>query len=160
MICIPQADKDYAVVRSNGEGELPLNFKAETNGTYTLSFSNENVEFSTLRLIDNLTGADIDLLATPSYSFEARTTDYASRFRLVFNANTADTESAFAYFNGSEWVVNASGNATVQVVDMMGRMVLNANGTSTISTTGLAQGVYVLRLVDGTNVKTQKIVVR
>ena len=31
-----------------------------------------------------MTGNDIDLLSTPSYSFEARTTDYENRFKLVF----------------------------------------------------------------------------
>ena len=33
------------------------------------------------------TGADIDLLQTPSYTFEARTTDNTSRFKLVFSVN-------------------------------------------------------------------------
>ena len=46
----------------------------------------EEVEFSYLHLIDNLTGNDVDLLATPSYSFEAKTTDYDLRFKLVFKA--------------------------------------------------------------------------
>lgn len=165
-ICIPQADKDYAVVRSNGEGELPINFKAEKNGTYTLSFDMENVAFDNLRLIDNLTGVETDLLAAPSYTFTAKTTDYASRFRLVFDANDVDENGAsastttFAYFNGSEWVVNASENATVQVVDVMGRIVVSTNGVNTVATNGLTAGVYMLRLVDGNNVKTQKIVVR
>jgi hypothetical protein len=38
-----------------------------------------------LHLIDNLTGADVDLLQMPEYTFTAKTTDYASRFRLVFS---------------------------------------------------------------------------
>ena len=55
-------NKDYAVVRSEGMGEMPVSFKAENNGTYSLSLSCDNVEFAYLHLIDNLTGADIDLL--------------------------------------------------------------------------------------------------
>ena len=161
-LCIPQGDKEYAVVRSNGQGEMPVNFKAAENGTYTISVNAENIEMDYMHLIDNMTGADIDLLATPSYTFEARTSDYASRFRLVFSANNVATEGndSFAYFNGSEWVVNASENATLQIVDMMGRIVLNTTGINSISTNGMAEGVYVLRLVNGTDVKTQKIVVR
>ena len=81
---ISQSGKDYAVVRSDGQGEMPVNFKASKNGNYTISVNAENTEMNYMHLIDNLTGADIDLLATPSYSFEAKTTDYASRFRLVF----------------------------------------------------------------------------
>jgi hypothetical protein len=162
---IPQGSQDYSIVCSNAEGEMPVNFKAAENGSYTLSFNTENVEMDYLHLIDNMTGADIDLLQTPSYTFNARTTDYASRFRLVFNAtgsmpeNTEGSET-FAFFNGSEWVVNASANATLQVVDMMGRIVLSTNGANTVSTNGMAQGVYVMRLVNGNDVKTQKIVVQ
>ena len=90
---IPQGGTDYAIITSNGQGELPLNFKAETDGTYTLSFNAEEVSFSYLHLIDNLTGADVDLLASPTYTFTAKTTDYESRFKLVFSTNDADDTS-------------------------------------------------------------------
>ena len=159
-------NKDYAVVRSANEGEMPVSFKAETRGTYTLSFETENVEMNYLHLIDNKTGNDVDLLATPSYTFEANSSDYESRFRLVFNANAIeenDTEAntTFAYFNGSEWVINNNGNATLQVIDMMGRVLssetLNGNANVNINQ---AAGIYMLRLVNGENVKVQKVVVR
>ena len=95
---ISQDGKDYAVVNANKTGEMPICFKAETDGDYTLSFTNEEVEFSYLHLIDNLAGTDIDLLAlqpfdgpqepqaqgSASYTFEAKTTDNANRFKLVF----------------------------------------------------------------------------
>ena len=158
-----QNGTDYAVVRSEGEGEMPINFKAEHNGTYTIGISAKDMEFSRLRLIDNMTGADIDLLATPSYTFEAKTTDYASRFRLVFSSTgIEENENAnFAYYNGSEWVINATDNATVEVIDMMGRVIrVCTDGVHTLSTNGMASGVYMMRLIDGNNVKTQKIVVR
>ena len=163
---ISQNGKDYAVVRSDGQGEMPVNFKASKNGSYTISVNAENAEMNYMHLIDNLTGADIDLLATPSYSFEAKTTDYASRFRLVFSANDengASTGSAtFAYFNGSEWNVSNTGEATLQVIDLLGRIVSSEtiNGNATMSTANLGAGVYVMRLVNGENVKTQKVVVR
>ena len=86
-IYIPQNGKDYAIVSAEAQGEMPVCFKASVNGSYTLSFDAENVEMGYLHLIDNLTGMDVDLLATPSYNFEAKTSDYASRFRLVFSAN-------------------------------------------------------------------------
>ena len=111
-VYIPQGGNDYAVASVSAgrdamhgvSTEIPVNFKASENGTYTLSVNIENVEFSYLHLIDNLTGADVDLLAakvpelvegptlhdgvstgsTTSYTFTAKTTDYESRFRLVF----------------------------------------------------------------------------
>ncbi len=81
---IQQDGKDYAVVNSGEEGEMLVGFKAEQSGNYTLSFSNENVDFSYLHLVDCFTGADIDLLSTSSYGFYAMTTDKANRFKVVF----------------------------------------------------------------------------
>lgn len=75
---------NYAVVRSEGNGELPVSFKAESDGTFTLSFSSEGVSFAHLHLIDEMTGNDIDLLAQPEYSFECQTGDYANRFTILY----------------------------------------------------------------------------
>jgi hypothetical protein len=159
---IPQGTKDYAVVRSEAQGEMPVSFKAAENGTYTLSFTNEEVTFDYLHLIDNMTGADVDLLMTPNYTFNASTSDYALRFRLVFSANSVfegQEDVNFAYFNGSEWVINGEG--TMQVVDMMGRVISSEtiNGSANLNVNA-APGVYMIRIVNGDNVKVQKIVVK
>ena len=74
---------EFAVVYAANESEMPLNFKPEANGIYTLSIDAEHVEIQYLHLIDNLTGEDIDLLANPSYKFEASVYDNAARFTLV-----------------------------------------------------------------------------
>ena len=66
-----QFNEELAIAYSEGAGEMPLSFRAKENGTYTLSFSSENTEFNYLHLIDNMTGTDIDLLQTPSYTFDA-----------------------------------------------------------------------------------------
>ena len=162
---IPQADEEFAVVRSSEEAEMPVNFKAAENGTYTISFSTEEVEMDYMHLIDNVTGDDIDLLATPSYTFVANTTDIASRFSLVFattNGVNENSESHFAFYNGSSWVISNKGNATLQVVDMLGRVLSSEsiNGNATMSAANLSAGVYVMRLVNGNVVKTQKVVVK
>ena len=38
-IYIPQGNKDYAIAFSEGQGEMPVNFKARKNGEYTLTVS-------------------------------------------------------------------------------------------------------------------------
>ena len=162
-IYVTEGDQDFAVVRSAAEAEMPVSFRASENGTYTIAVEAENVNMNYLHLIDNMTGADVDLLATPNYTFEARTNDYTSRFRLVFSANgTTDNEvETFAYFNGSNWTVNNVGEATLQVVDVTGRIVSNEtiNGNATVSLNQPA-GIYMLRLVSGNDVKVQKVVVK
>ena len=162
-IYVTEGNQDYAVVRSANEAEMPVSFKASENGTYTLAIETENVEMNYLHLIDNMTGMDVDLLQTPSYTFEAKTNDYTSRFRLVFKASSTSSEAdeTFAYYNGSNWTVSNLGEATLQVVDVTGRTVSSEtiNGNATISL-NQTPGVYMLRLVNGNSVRTQKIVVR
>ena len=220
-VYIPQGGKDYAIVSvgrdgactvsTNGTGctdgactvstEMPLNFKAAKNGTYTLSFNLENLDLDYLHLIDNLTGADVDLLtpipetliarkqnphsakaeliagedpqSTHSYTFTAKTTDYASRFRLVFTANpncgdAIGDNAPFAYISNGEirLLVETSTETTLQIVDMLGRVVVSRDVSGdnsgdisgNISTVGMPTGVYVLRLIDGDTIRTQKIV--
>ena len=158
-VFIPQEGKDYAIVNASEMGEMPVSFKAENNGTYTLSFSNENVEFGYLHLIDNMTGTDVDLLANPSYSFEAKTYDYTSRFKLVFATGNASDDN-FAFFSNGELVINNEGNATLQVVDVMGRILKSESINGSVSKTiNATPGVYMLRLINGENVKVQKVVI-
>ena len=154
---IPQDGNDYAVVTSEGMGEMPVSFKAESNGTYSLNLSSQNVDFAYLHLIDNLTGADQDLLANPSYSFSANTTDYDSRFRLVFA--TGNDDESFAFFSNGSLFVNNEGSAVLQVVDVTGRIVKSEsiNGCANVNFDA-APGVYMVRLVNGDNMKVQKVV--
>ncbi|MBR3710519.1 MAG: fibronectin type III domain-containing protein [Bacteroidales bacterium] len=156
---MPVEGNDYAVVYAENEGEMPVSFKAEKNGNYTISFSNENVEFGYLHLIDNMTGADIDLLETPSYSFDAKVTDYASRFKLVFAAGSNNNDS-FAFYNNGNIVINNEGSAIVNIVDVLGRTISSQtiNGSENVSINAKA-GVYTLQLIQGEKVMTQKIVI-
>ena len=158
---ISQDNKDYALVSAEEQGEMPVSFKAEDNGTYNLNFSSENVEFAYLHLIDNMTGTDVDLLQTPSYSFEAKTTDYESRFKLVFATGDNSKEDNFAFFSNGSFVINNEGNATLQVIDVTGRIIKceSINGCANVNMNA-APGVYMLRLINGDNVKVQKVVVR
>ena len=156
----PMSDKDYAVVSCQDMGELPLNFKAEKSGSYTLAVNSQDVSFAYLHLIDNLNGSDTDLLANPSYSFEASTADYASRFKLVF-ATGDNTSDEFAFFSNGAFVINNDGNATLQVVDVTGRVIMSEsiNGCANVSVNA-APGVYMIRLVNGDSEKVQKVIVK
>lgn len=159
-ITIPQNGEDYSIVSAEAQGELPLNFKTNENGSYTLRFSSLNTEFSYLHLIDNLTGNDVDLLETPSYTFDARHTDYASRFKLVFVKSDADMGDNFAFISDGELIVNGEG--TLQVFDVLGHQLF-AKKLSTLNShlsIFKSPGVYVLRLIDGDNVKNQKIIIK
>lgn len=162
QLYVAQEGTDYAIVNAEAEGELPVSFRAATNGSYTFSFATQGVTMRYLHLIDHKTGTDVDLLQTPSYTFEASMGDFECRFKLVFACgDTNDGTETFAYYNGSQWMVSSEGEATLQVVDMMGRVLSSQaiNGSTELNI-NQAQGVYVLRLINGNETKSQKIVVR
>ena len=177
---IPQNGKDYAIAFSEGQGEIPLNFKATENGEYTLTVKPEGVEMNYLHLIDNMTGADVDLLAakvpepvegptlndgvstssTTFYTFTAKTTDYESRFKLVFASVCEDADGdneTFAFNSNGNWIISNEGEATLQVIDINGRILSSESINGSVSKViDVAPGVYILKLND----KVQKIVIR
>jgi len=163
-VYIPMEGKDYAVVNAEGKtGEIPVNFKAEKNGSYTLSFTSQEVSFSYLHLIDNLTGNDVNLLANPSYSFDAQTTDYAQRFRLVFATGSSVDGDSFAFINGmgNLSIFGIEGTATVQVMDVLGHVLSSESFSGSYEKQlNVAPGVYMIRLINGNDVKVQKMIVK
>lgn len=162
-----QNNADYAIAYSNGHSEMPVNFKAKENGEYTLTVETANCQLSTvnyLHLIDNIAGTDIDLLAEPSYTFSAKNDDYESRFCLVFNAkqdgNAVENEH-FAFVSNDEIIINGEG--TIQIVDILGRPMLTKDLStlnSKLSTLNFTPGIYVLRLINGNEIKNQKIIIK
>lgn len=161
---IPQGNKEFAIACTEAQGEIPLNFHANENGQYTISVNPENVEMNYLHLIDNMSGADVDLLTSPSYTFTAKMTDYESRFKLVFSSNDEDGASsgqeAFAFFSNGSWIIANESQATLQVIDLTGRILSNETINGYVrKAIQAAPGMYVLRLISGNDVKTQKVVI-
>ncbi len=154
-------NEELAIVSCNND-EQAVNFKTAKNGTYTISVTLKDIEVEYLHLIDNLTGNNVDLLVNPTYTFDAKTTDYASRFRLVFSPEAIENGNcdSFAFVSNGEFIIANEGMATLQVIDLTGRILSTEtiNGSFNMPTS-LSSGVYMLRLINGNDVKTQKIVV-
>lgn len=160
-VYIPQDGTNYAVVNAEIGNIIPVNFKAAENGIYTLNFTTENLDLDYLHLIDFATSNDVDLLTVQNYSFEATTTDHVDRFRLVFSATGIDenaNENGFAFVSNGNIIV--TGEGTLRIVDIMGRVIGSYNTNERISTEGMTSGIYVLQLINGEKTMTQKIVVR
>ncbi len=160
MLYIPQDGRDYAIATMSDDTKVfGLNFKAGTMGQYTLSYKATG-EYNYLHVIDRLTGEDVDMLMDGKYTFMASPSDNDERFivKLEYMPDYGEGDSdVFAYQTGSEVLV--SGEGELQIFDVTGRMVISRTimGAEAISVP--SQGVYIFRLV-GTEVKTQKIVVR
>jgi hypothetical protein len=157
IVYVMNNGNDYAAATIDAlEGSMPVCFKANALGSYTITIEAIDINADYLHLIDNFTGEDINLLLEPSYSFIASNGDRAERFTLVFRANGCEgsTNDIFAFQNGSDIVVNGEGE--LQVFDVTGRMIAtqHVNGVQTVNVP--SQGVFIFKL----NEKTQKIVVR
>ena len=161
-------NEDFAILfRDMQSGSQPLYFEAKEDGTFTLSWNTANANFSSLTLVDNLTGVKYDMLANDSYTFQGSMSDYRSRFKVVFGAFTDVEENEetvtdnFAFFDGSDWIVNGQGQLTV--TDMTGRTVYSSNLTNDqnrVSLNGVANGIYLMRVANGQNVNVQKIIIK
>ena len=153
------------VFTPEGTEKVPVHFTTEENGTFTLTWETLHGDFTSLLLVDNMTGTITDMLRADSYTFDATTDDYASRFYITYTVTGVDEnnegDGTFAFFDGSEWVVNGKGQ--LDVVDVQGRTLYSerlVNDKNRVSLNGVAAGVYLLRVSDGTNTMVQKIVVK
>ena len=152
--------------RDNAKDNQILNFVADENGNYTLSWNTANADFNSLTLIDNITGVKTDMLAHDHYTFEGRTDDYDTRFKIVFDLNNYNEDEVvesetFAFFNEGNLIVNGEGY--FDVIDVLGRVVYATQLTDSQNTVSLPHnlsGVCLLRISNGDKVKVQKMYVR
>lgn len=160
-------NEDYQTLFApTGTSTVPVRFEPSQNGVYTLRWDTMHGDFSHLHLIDNLTGADIDLLNQTEYRFEGKVSDYVSRFKLVFEVtdieeHEQESETNFAFQFGDELVVNGVGE--LSVFDVQGRHIMTRSLTgaqSSISLPRTAAGLYILRLAGDKQVKIQKLIIK
>ena len=150
---VPHDGNDYAIAFSDRTGEVPLHFVAKETGRYTISFDGEDM--SGINLIDKFENVTTDLGVNGSYTFIGSSADSRDRFVIVFSSSeSAENSEIFAYKSGNDIIVNGEG--TLEVFDVMGRMVMNQRINGVQSINAMPQGVYIFRL----NGMTQKIIVR
>ena len=147
----------YAIaMMEQGVERFPLSVSGQ--GKYTLALKENSADATYLHLIDRATGRDIDLLATPEYTFMAN--GQADRFEVRLMPGMDENGNVnFVYIDGTRLIVDGEGE--LQVFDVMGRQLGSAQvaGTATLDRSALgivSAGVYVVRL--GGN--SQKIVVK
>lgn len=158
MLYIRRNNEDYAIASVGDNAKsVNLEFWAKTLSAYTMNIDIEG-EFRYLHLIDKITGDDIDLLVENKYKFIGAATDDTDRFIVLMDyASDSETEG-FAYQNGNDIIV--CGEGELQMFDVAGRLVSTQYVSGVEAVRKQSQGgVYILRLL-GTDVKTQKIVVK
>lgn len=163
-LCVNYDNGRFAIAHVANEVEsLDILFKNTQQAIFTMAFETKGVRFDYLRLIDNVTGANIDLLQQPEYTFSATGNEYEARFRLLFKKMTGvdeESETKRCFVNGDQlMIVMDKDPVQLSLTDVLGRMVktLTLEGNR-CSLAGLKSGFYIVKITDGNHTYVQKIV--
>lgn len=153
---------NYAIAHLDKQTEtMEVVFSNNQSGTFTLTVNSNDLSFSYLHLIDHVTGADMDLLQQPDYTFQA--TGQEQHFVLVFRWNTSvgeNQQQTFCFVKDKMLYINTESQCGhFALTDVMGRTVKSGEVKSCIDLTDLQSGLYIVRLIDGYSQRVQKIVV-
>ena len=160
-IYVNEDDVRYCIYNCDSDvKEIEVMFSAKQMGNYSISLD-VNGEFETVTLVDRFTGIETNMLIEDEYNFTATSNDSHNRFvvRLV-NGQQPTDNSQFVYQSGEELIINAEG--TIQIIDMMGRVVYSNEHSSSNNRINVAEfkdATYVVRVVNEEGVKVQKVVI-
>ena len=160
LLYVPSEETDFAIAMvDENANEIPVSFEAKTMGQYTITLSSENYSDGELYLLDKETGEKVNILEE-SYTFMATTADNPERFVLLkANSQQPIANSHFAYVSGEDLIINAEG--TIQIIDVMGRIVYSndvRSDNNRINVSGFTNAAYLVRCINGNDVKVQKII--
>lgn len=156
---------NYAIAHVDSQCEtIDLMFKNNQSGTFTLSVNSNDLDFNYLHLIDHITGADIDLLQQPSYTFSASGNEFEARFMLVVRQDTGIEENqrqSFCFVKDKVLYFNTEvQGGQLKIVDVLGRTMKSIEMRETsCSVADLPFGLYLVYLDDGKNTLVQKILI-
>ena len=160
-VYVAEDGKNYGIYNCDADvQEIELNFNANQMGNYTISIE-PNGKFQTVTLVDRFTGIETNMLLE-DYSFTAMSNENNNRFivKLAVSDQQSAVSDNFVYQSGEDLIIDAEG--TVQIIDVMGRVLLSDEVESTnnrINVSGFQNGTYMVRVINGSEVKVEKVVI-
>lgn len=171
MLYTMNAEKRFSIntLRSASETpEIPVYFKAGTNGDYTITASGiESFSNRIIYLTDNLTGLRHDLRQNPVYAFSAAAGDDANRFKLSFATVGIEEPSGLnigVYAAGSQirLVLPELMKGRVNISNLSGQLLYsqNFNGSGELGIgASYPAGVYLVTVISANGSTTRKVFV-
>ena len=159
-VYVAEDGKNYGIYNCDADvQEVELSFNANQMGNYTISIE-PNGKFQTVTLVDRFTGIETNMLVE-DYHFTAMSNVNTNRFiiKMVNGQQTTDN-SHFVFQSGEDLIIDAEG--TVQIIDVMGRVLVSDDVESTnnrINVSGFQNGTYMVRVINGSEVKVEKVVI-
>lgn len=160
-VYVTEGGKNYGIYNCDADvQEVELSFNANQMGNYTISIE-PNGKFQTVTLVDRFTGIETNMLVE-DYHFTAMSNVNTNRFivKLKVNGQQTTDNSHFVYQSGEDLIIDAEG--TVQIIDVMGRVLVSDDVESTnnrINVSGFQNGTYMVRVINGNEVKVEKVVI-
>jgi hypothetical protein len=147
---------------------IPLFTRITEEGEYTIKTSDYDFSAGSIALEDTKTGKQINLSAGMEYSFFALASDRKDRFKLVISGVNGVDYNALSntvmYEQEKAIVVKFSNAFTgnVIVLNSLGQQVYatNLSESKEFTTPAMKQaGTYLVKLQNGTQVETQKVII-
>ncbi len=160
-VYVAEGGKNYGIYNCDADvQEIELNFNANQMGNYTISIE-PNGKFQTVTLVDRFTGVETNMLVE-DYNFTAMSGVNNNRFivKLAVSDQQSAVSDNFVYQSGEDLIIDAEG--TVQIIDVMGRVLVSDEVESTnnrINVSGFQNGTYMVRVINGSEVKVEKVVI-
>lgn len=158
-----------SIPQISDESSIQLGMLIAETGTYTLNIESALGQFGAEKIYveDTQLGMSHNLSENGAYSFVATPGDNPNRFLLHFGAvgvaEQPESAALKAYVVGAQLYFPLQGEATLEIVDLQGRLLQQ----SKVSGQGLASqplqltaGAYVVRLTSGQNAQTAKVIVK
>lgn len=150
---------------------VPLGSKHFVSGTYRIVLDRAEGVFASgqaIYLKDKQTGT-VTLLNDSEYVFAATAGESTGRFEIIYQPETilatdgAVKEELTVYKDGNSFVVKSPGKkiTALELYDAAGRLVFSAlpnTSTAEISTSQLADGVYILKVSQNGKVISKKVI--
>ena len=151
------------------ETAISLGTITPIEGAYSISVETLNGQFAdkTIYLEDKLLNVQHNLTSNGAYSFIGTPADSPTRFLLHFGAvgvsEQPESSALKAYVVGNQLYFPLQGEATLQIVDLQGRVLQQSHVAGQgLTSTAMQQpaGAYVVRLVGSHSVQTAKVIVK
>jgi len=145
---------------------IPLFMNIPTAGNHTISFNLNDFDQTTTVWLQDLSLGNMHDIRTGDYNFTSVVVSNNNRFVLVFDnvitgSETIATSSPLTIYSNEDMIyVNSPENGLIQVWDITGRLVAAKDAVPGLNTLqiSVANGIYVVRVASGSQIKTAKVV--
>ncbi len=159
----------------SNERVVPLGFSVPASGSYSIS-ANETANFAQgtqVLLLDNSNGSVTELTDGDEYNFTSVKTDSYNRFSLIFRSPGLTTDidnytdgNIIVFRNGDNKITvicnnDLMFNASVTVYNVTGQVLANKalSGITTVVDNQFIPGVYIVKVNNGANAVSVKVVI-